>query len=359
MKIDFIINSLDAGGAERVLSLVADELANREHQIRVITLNNELADAYVFDNNVERIRLQINRVRNHSLNNGYNLYRFYKERSNRPDVAVAFISETAFLATIAVKLLRSIPLVVSEHTNFGNGSWFRKNIIRKRIYKWVDRVLVLTHFDKNLYQKNNIATEVMYNPCSFAKNQNTTTREKVLLGVGNLNKYHIKGYDNLIRTAAPVLRNHQDWKIRLIGKKDAASQEVLVDLAKKMSIEKQIELYGFSSEVAKLMREAEVFVLSSRTEGLPMVLLEALSQGTACIAFDCRTGPSEIIENGKNGILVPDQDMDAMQNAIERMITDDDLRHKYQVLAPNSIAKFELEKVTDHWERVLNQVIEK
>src|SRR5690606_31234204 len=111
----------------------------------------------------------------------------------------------------------------------------------------------------------------------------------------------------------PIFRDHKEWVLKVVGGGDKGL-DYLNQLAVKYSIKNQIIFTGFRKDVNSIMRESEIFILSSRFEGLPMVLLEAMSQGMACIAYDCKTGPADIIEHGKNGLLINDQDIKAMQN---------------------------------------------
>src|SRR5690606_21613345 len=136
---------------------------------------------------------------------------------------------------------------------------------------------------------------VMPNPCTYnAYVEDVRKREKVILTVGALDRYHHKGFDNLIPLIAPVLKKHKDWKLKLVGG-GSKGVELLKSLTKLHTIESQVIFEGFSNDVSQIMRTSEIYVMPSRFEGLPMVLLEAMSQGMACIAFDCVSGPSDII----------------------------------------------------------------
>src|SRR5690606_39054963 len=108
-------------------------------------------------------------------------------------------------------------------------------------------------------------------------------------------------------------------------------------LVKKYDIENQVTFTGFRKDVKTLMQESEIFILPSRFEGLPMVLLEAMSQGMACIAYDCKTGSSDIIEHNINGLLIEDQKIIAMQLGLEKLIQDKQFRKKLGSNAQKSI----------------------
>jgi GalNAc-alpha-(1->4)-GalNAc-alpha-(1->3)-diNAcBac-PP-undecaprenol alpha-1,4-N-acetyl-D-galactosaminyltransferase len=106
-----------------------------------------------------------------------------------------------------------------------------------------------------------------------------------------------------------------------------------------------------------LMQDSEIFILSSRFEGLPMVLLEAMTQGMACIAFDCITGPSEMIVNNENGLLINDQDMDAMKNGLIKLMEDDSLRRKLAHSATKDLDRYSIENISKLWEDLFQEVM--
>ena len=104
------------------------------------------------------------------------------------------------------------------------------------------------------------------------------------------------------------------------------------------------------------MQKSEIFILPSRFEGLPMVLLEALSQGLACVAYDCKTGPSDIIEHGKNGILVEDQNIQIMQQELKKLINNPTLRKELRINGVKSLDKFSIENIGKSWEGLFNEL---
>ena len=166
--------------------------------------------------------------------------------------------------------------------------------------------------------------------------------------MGNLNRYHHKGFDNLISLISPILHSNRDWVLKIVGSGDTGLNK-LKKIVQAENLKEQIIFTGFSNDVKKIMRESDIFVLSSRFEGLPMVLLEAMSQGMACIAFDCITGPSEMIVNDNNGLLIENQNFDAMKNGIERLIQSVDLRNNLALNAIKSLEKFDIEEIGGQW----------
>ena len=110
-----------------------------------------------------------------------------------------------------------------------------------------------------------------------------------------------------------------------------------------------MEFLGFRSDIQELMAQSSVFCLSSRVEGLPMVLIEAMSQGCCCVAFDCITGPNEIIKMDC-GVLVKNQDIDDLANQLARVMSSMELRSEYGLNAPNAVQQFSNNRVNKRWD---------
>ncbi|MEX0314822.1 MAG: glycosyltransferase family 4 protein [Allomuricauda sp.] len=356
MKIDFVVNNLGAGGGERVLTIIANELALKGYDITIVTLKNkdEIEDAFPLNEKVQRIKLTKKRSRIYSITNLINLFSFYRQKNNRPKVIIGFMTETGLLTTIIGRLF-NIKSVVSEHTNHLNVQG-HDGFIRKYVYPFANQVVVLTDFDKDYYLKHRSKALTIPNPSSFEIKKYPAKRKKVILALGNLNKYHVKGFDNLIRAVGPVLSEQTEWQLHIYGAIDNKSLEILSSLTVNHGVEEKVVFKGFCTNVADVMSKSEIFVLSSRREGLPMVLIEAMSQGMACVAFDCITGPAEIIEHNINGLLVEDQNIEKLSESIDYLIHDSDLREKLQKVAPSSIDKFGKEAVIDQWERMFNLI---
>ena len=348
MRIHFIIHSLIAGGAERVLVLISSFLANKNYDVTIITFSNE--NDYQLPENLKQIVLNKRKLKNKTLQNFLNLKAFYKKKEQRPDVIVSFITLNNLISILVAKLYK-IKIIVSEHNSHLRAQSPRllTKITRRAFYPMSDIVTVLTKYDLGYYNKRKCNTIVMSNPVTFEPLKNISIKEnKVILAMGNLNRYHHKGFDNLISLISPILHSNRDWVLKIVGSGDTGLNK-LKKIVQAENLKEQIIFTGFSNDVKKIMRESDIFVLSSRFEGLPMVLLEAMSQGMACIAFDCITGPSEMIVNDNNGLLIENQNFDAMKNGIERLIQSVDLRNNLALNAIKSLEKFDIEEIGGQW----------
>jgi len=201
----------------------------------------------------------------------------------------------------------------------------------------------------------------MPNPSPFEPNLNPNLekiRRKEIVAVGNLNRYHHKGFDNLIEIAARLLPHHPDWKINLVG----GGEEGAAWLKKKINekgLQSQFIFSGWQNNMREMLDEIEIFVLSSRYEGLPMVLIEAMSLGVPCVAYDCISGPSDVIQNEVTGLLVENQNIDAMVSALDRLMREEALRSEFRRKAPLSMQKFSISVIGKKWEQLIEETLEK
>lgn len=353
MRIDFVIGGLKAGGAERVVSVLANYFSDKNHTVRVITFNDP--DDYELNPAINRIKFHKKGLIRYTILRGFfSFLFFYFKKSNRPDVICSHIDLMGY-ATIIPARLYGIKLTVSEHSNHQNEKiTLPKRFLWNFLYRYPDAVTILTKFDLPFFENKNKNVVVMPNPCSFEPIDDLTLeREKIILAVGDLNRYYHKGFDNLIDVVTSIFKNNSEWHLKIVGD-GKEGKKILENQIKKNGIENRVTFTGFRKDVHEIMKESEIFVLSSKSEGLPMVLLEAMSQGMVCVSYDCISGPSEIITNNVDGILVKDQDKNEMINQLGNLVNNQQLRERIRSNTPKSLEKFSLEKVGSKWEELFN-----
>jgi glycosyltransferase involved in cell wall biosynthesis len=235
-------------------------------------------------------------------------------------------------------------------------SWERQAKV-KYVYRFLDCFTVLTHYDYNLLHKSLKNVVRMPNPINFIPASDINQkREKVVLAAGRADAWRHKGFDNLIKCWAKLCKKHPEWTLKIAGK---ASDETL-SLLNKMIAEcdaSNVELLGFRTDIDDLMSQSEVFCLSSRAEGLPMVLLEAMNAGCCCVSFDVVTGPREIIDDNGNGLLAKNQDIDDLAMKLDMVMSDDELRHRLSANTPSALKEYSLDSVISRWETLFKKVL--
>ena len=358
LKIDFLIGSMEVGGAQRVITVLANYLAEKGYSVRIISLWGP--DHYELDEKIERVRLHKKPFFNSKLLNGFlNFLSFYRKKSNRPHVLSSHIDLYGFIS-IPIGKIYNIKVIVSEHSNHLAFNNRVQSIVWDYFYPRADVVTILTEFDKDHFLKRNKNTVVVPNPCTFPINENAASnkRNREIVAIGSLDRYMIKGYDNLLLIAQKVFEKNPTWRLKIVGEGDTGIN-FLTNKAAALHILDKVEFTGYRNDIQEILANTGIFILTSRFEGLPMVLLEAMSQGVAAISYDCISGPSDIITHMHDGILVEDQNIDAMVSQLHELMNDEALREKLQRNAPKALDKFSIENVGRQWEGIFQKVLAK
>lgn len=215
-----------------------------------------------------------------------------------------------------------------------------------------DRVILLTAYNRTEWISNNL--EVIPNPLSFPVDEKSALTHKRIICVGSLS--HNKGYDLLIKAWGKIASRYPDWKISIYGRGDSS---VYAPMLRDAKVSDSITFCGPTTEIKQKMLESSFLVLPSRSEGFGMVLIEAMACGLPCVSYDCPCGPRDIVQNGKNGFLIPPQDTDALAAGIEKLIQDHSLLQKMSENAIKSVSPYQISHVASKWASLFNQLIKR
>jgi len=259
-----------------------------------------------------------------------------------PDIIVS--TEYPFSIAARIVLKKNMKLYSWEHHHFYHlkRSRFWQTLF-KRYYSKINTIVCLNEDEAKLFQQIGCTTFVIPNFTSFILNQKSTLDQKQILTIGWFTK--TKGIDLIPEIAEKVFKKHPDWKWKIIGQ------------GKETNSLKGVSNLEVSEPVSTIEEEylrSSIYVLPSRFECFPMVLLEAMSIGVPCIAFDCPTGPRHIINHNEDGILVEKEDIDAMASAIIELIENFEKRKQLGANASKNIKRFAPETVYQLWERLFN-----
>jgi glycosyltransferase involved in cell wall biosynthesis len=241
-----------------------------------------------------------------------------------------------------------------DHMNLGTYKPALRDAL-VRAYPWLDAVTVLTEHDLADYRAalgGGVRVARIPNGIPPVPDRPAVPEGKVLVAAGRLAPQ--KGFDLLIDAYAKVHARHPDWRLDIFGHGDLKP-----DLEARIAAHEltgAARLRGVTARLPEELSAAGMFVLSSRFEGLPMVLLEAMTLGVPAVAFDCPTGPAEIIENGRNGLLVPPQDTGALADGICELIERPELRARMRIAARESSARYSMPAVRDLWEELFRDL---
>lgn len=367
-RVALVISSLDAGGAERVISTMANYWAERGRDVSVITIESTDRDFYPLDPRVRRTALgaakHSDSIREAVANNVHRIRRLRGAiRDAEPDAVISFLTSTNVLALIAGKLAR-VPVIVSERIDPTQEPAPRVwSGLRRVVYPRAHAVVVQTP-EVRAWAEAFLPSErvrAIPNPVLLpteafgdAQPADIPSERRRVVAIGRLHRQ--KGFDTLIHAFAKCHAAEPAWSLTIIGEGDERPR--LEALAADLGIAAAVEMPGRVQNPFAILRGAELFVLSSRYEGFPNVLLEAMAVGTPVIATDCRSGPGRIVRHGVDGILVPPDDVDAMADAMATLMRDDDQRRALGARAVEVRERFSVDRVMSEWDRLVAQAVQ-
>jgi GalNAc-alpha-(1->4)-GalNAc-alpha-(1->3)-diNAcBac-PP-undecaprenol alpha-1,4-N-acetyl-D-galactosaminyltransferase len=341
-KIVIVIYSLGAGGAERVVSQLSGEFS-KKFEVWIWTFD----DGKSFYPLKEGVKHRTLSLAKKTSGLAERLIWFFKRvwiisrilRKEKPDIVLSFMTQTNYVTILSAKIA-NIPVVVSERTAY----LACPSKLKRVFYPLADLLVVQTNEDARHYGfVKNVA--VIPNPFTF-QGKSKNNKEKIVLAVGRL--VEEKGFDLLIEVFEEIDQN--DYKLVIVG--DGPLRESLESMVRT----NKVIFVGRQKDVESFYQRAQIFVLSSKLEGFPNALLEAMGYGCACIAFDCPYGPGEIIEDGVNGILVEHQNKEALKKSLMDLMENENKRKN---LARRAIAvreNFSLQKIEKQWEKLFDEV---
>ena len=350
MKIMFIIPRMVGGGAERVISVLANEFVNRKIGVKILmTSGSDMA--YKLDDRIEVI--QIGERSGGSLwKRIIRIIRMRKVFRNNPgDILVAFEPTTACFACLAKMGLKR-KLVSSERNDpksFENGK------IREYAYRHSDKVVFQTkdamqYFSEDIQKKGIIIA----NPITENLPEVYTGKRKhTVVAAGRLVEQ--KNHVNLFYAFRDFLHHYPDYVLHLYGQGEL--EQDLRELAEKLNIKESVIFEGFHENILNEIKDAGMYVLSSDYEGISNSLLEAMGMGMPVISTDCPSGGSKMcIQNGVNGILVPVAQSGALAAAMEKIASSEDFATQIGKEATKVRDRFSMQNIVEQWIELLTEL---
>ena len=360
-RLTAVVGSLVAGGAERIMAILTEAWAARGWEIELILpLAAPSEEAFfAIDPRVTVRHLDLYRPsRGLTAKLLGNLRRIQVMRrairASRPDAVLAFMVETNILTILATRGLR-IPVVVEEHIY---SSWpplpRRWRLLRLLTYPLASCVVALTPAAlATLGLAQGRRGRVVANPVLPAPpGALAPVDPPVIVAMGRLVAQ--KGYDLLLASFTSVARRHAGWNLEIWG--DGPDRAALEERRDALGLAGRVTFPGKTQAPYDVLRRASFFVLSSRREGFPTVLGEAMAAGVPAVSFDCPSGPRELIRDGVDGLLIPPEDVAALAAGMERLIDDPGLRTSLAARAPEVVDRFSLATVLDRWDDIFTEV---
>lgn len=359
MRVVLAISSLGAGGAERVMTLLAGGLVEHGHEVWLVTLATTAADFFSVDSRVRRLGLGLisnSPGRLHGL--WANFRRLHALRrvvtSVEPGVVVSFMTSMNVLMILACFRL-PVRVIVSERVDpAAHGESRVWTGLRSMLYQRANAVVVQTERIAEWFRgRLSDGARVVVIPNPVVRGSDVQVRalqpEPFLLAAGRL--AHQKGFDLLIRAFAAA--SAQTRELRLVIAGDGPDSQYLRDLTRDLGLGDRVLFPGQVRDLSRLMKVAVAFILPSRYEGFPNALLEALAAGMPCVATDCPGATREILADGAYGLLVPTEDVRALAAAMDLIVADGELRRRYTQTATSAVERYRLDRVLSQWLRLL------
>lgn len=364
MRLTLIISSLSSGGAERVMSTMANYWATKGWEITLLTfVDSTTPPFYELDSRICHIPLGVaGESPNPIIAIWNNLKRIRTLRAaignSKPDAVISFMDTTNAIALLATRGL-NVPVVVSERNDPA-----RRRIgriweqVRQWTYPFADRIVVQTkraqnYFSSNLQARACIIPNPVLLPPKEKERLDKLLGKRSLIAMGRFERQ--KGFDLLLQAFAKLKDLYPEWTLTILGEGTLRSD--LESLCNQLGLIDRVHFPGRVKNPYKFLKQADLFVMSSRWEGFPNALCEAMACGLPVISTDCSSGPREIIRDGVDGILVPNEDVLELTAAMERLMSDEEERKRLAACAPEVTERFSLEKIMGMWEVVLKEVV--
>ena len=374
LKVLYCIGSLcTPGGTERVLSSKASIFADKYGiEVHICTISVDTHRFYKFSDNIHF----------HNLSSVYtcktypkvpllssylikrDLYNAYEALIKQISPNVVIVMERGTDDFYIPNICHKLHVPVAREFHFAKAAVYsRAKIMDSKLAKWkyifnykkifnsfdnYDYMILLTEKEQ---REGNYKTKTVVIPNivpSLVEEERIANvkKSKKIISVGSMNDRR-KGFDSIIKAWATIASNYTDWSFEIWG--NGPYEETLKRLIADLGVEQSVKLCGNTNDVVSKYCESAFYVSGSVAEGLPLVMIEAMNCGLPCVAFDCPTGPSDIITNGIDGILVPLHDLKGLTEAMEKEIRDSEMRLQHSYNARKKSMQFTEEVIIPKW----------
>lgn len=366
MKIIYCIaGTCHSGGMERVLANKANYLTGHGYEVVIVTTDQQgLPPFFPLAEQIRCIDLGINYEENNGKSFANKLlhyplkqYRHQKRlaailKREKPDITVSmFCNDAGFITRINDGSKKVLEIHFSKFKRLQynrKGLWRLADLWRskqdEKTVRRFDKFVVLTEEDKG-YWGNLPNITVIPNANTFATSQAAALENKKVIAIGRYT--YQKGFERLIEAWNILSPGFPSWKLDIIG--NGEERDKLQDLIHAYHLDGQVTLVSPTKSIDKVYLDASVLVMSSRYEGLPMVLLEAQAFGLPIVSFACKCGPKDIVANGETGFLVEENDIEGLARQLVKVMKDKNLRKQMGRKAKEASLRYAEDAVMAKW----------
>ncbi len=351
MTLLYITNGINgSGGLERVLSVKASYLAEHyDYQIHILCLNG--TDQNPFYGFSSKIKF-------HSIDVGENPIQYFKSYKkgiqkviNKIQPQIISVCDDGLKAFFLPKIIQTKAKWIYERhasINLNTDQSLKGKIIQKLMFSQIknfSKFIVLTPSNIKEWNKPNVIA--IPNPLSFKSDEENILDQKRLIVVGS-HSYN-KGYDLLIQIWSKIQPQFQDWQLDIFGKIDQA--KIFVKQAEQLQLN-NIKFHPPVQNIKNEYEKSSILLMTSRSEGFGMVLIEAMACGVPCVSFDCPSGPGDIISNNEDGYLIPNGDLEKFEEKLKDLMSNEEKRKQFGEKAKENVKRYSVEEVVKQWDEL-------
>lgn len=374
MKILYnIAGTCHSGGMERVLANKTNWLVANGYEVVIVTTDQRGEQPFFpLDGRIRCHDLEVNYEENNGAGFFNKLLNYpAKQRMHKrllrevlakeaPDVTVSmFCNDVSFIAGLKEggKKVLEIHFGKNKRLQYGRkGLWRLADVWRtrqdERLVRRFDRFVVLTAEDKTLWG-DVPRMQVIPNARTFTPAECAPLDTKKVIAVGRYT--HQKGFERLIDAWRMIADKVPGWHLDIIG--DGEERNMLEALVGDYGLGDSVSLLHPTTDMPGVYMGASLVAMSSRYEGLPMILVEAQAYGLPIVSFDCKCGPADVVEDGVTGFLVPEGDVEALAKGMLKVMTDDALRSRMGKAAREASERYSVETVMSKWTALFETVV--
>jgi GalNAc-alpha-(1->4)-GalNAc-alpha-(1->3)-diNAcBac-PP-undecaprenol alpha-1,4-N-acetyl-D-galactosaminyltransferase len=364
VRLTLVIHAMGSGGAERVVATMANTWAARGWEITLLTFDDGSEPSfYPLDSRVRHQPLGVAAASGgfrRAVASNFERIRTLRRAivASCPDAVLSFLDTVNVRVLIATRGL-GIPTIVMEQTDPGQkelAAVWKK--LRRALYPRASALVVLSETSRSYFPPSIQAKSIIIpNPIAIEpprhSDRDAPHSPRTVMAMGRLAPE--KGFDLLLDAFARIANAHPDWRLVIWGEGPLRSQ--LESLRDSLGLNERALLPGRTTEPFRELRRADLFVMSSRREGFPLALGEAMACGLPAVSFDCPSGPRQIIRHGVDGLLVPDGDVIGLSAAMSRLMTDAAERRRLAARALDVNDRFGAARVLAQWEELITRFV--
>lgn len=357
-SVVFVLGAITSGGAERVASNIMHYWHNKGWQLTLITGHGPEEDFYTLPENMERVIINQgspsrNKIVGLTKNIPYVLQLRKKLKKNDSTYVISFLTRTNIHTILASVGLKKHVIISERNDTTREKHLWPWPLLRKLLYRYADVVTANSEIalqGMKEYVKNE-KLKIVPNPVIIPSRQASPQKSKKILNIGRLVPQ--KAQDLLLESLSLINeKNLNDWSLDILG--EGEEEKKLRMLSEKWGLDNVVKFRGLIDNPNSFYCNAGIFILSSRYEGTPNVLLEAMSFGLPCIISDSLPGAVKLIENNKNGLIFRSGDAVDLADKMTFLMSNPEKRQQFGIAARERVKEFSLDNVMPIWENILN-----